>query len=119
MLDVALEYLDRGMSVIPLTPQDKTPHMALLPRNADRATWKEFQERHPTQEEVISILALEGGIYEEFKEEYIENKKSLGRSTKVEFIACDIKNKKNARTNTGSVRGNSGMRRMRRNKKMF
>jgi len=42
MLNAALEYLDRGWSVIPTRPDTKRP----------RVKWREFQDRQPTEEEV-------------------------------------------------------------------
>lgn len=41
-LDAALEYLDRGWSVIPIKPEGKRPAIK----------WQEYQERCPTEEEV-------------------------------------------------------------------
>jgi len=53
MLDTALDYLNRGWSVIPLRPQDKVPHFALLPTDgAGTRTWKYFQDRLPLESEV-------------------------------------------------------------------
>lgn len=42
-LDHALEYLDQGLSVIPLEPRGKRPLLK---------SWSEFQNRRPTEEEV-------------------------------------------------------------------
>lgn len=42
ILEMALELLDRGLSVIPVKPKDKTPLIA----------WKEYQSRFATEEEV-------------------------------------------------------------------
>jgi len=42
ILDYALFYLSKGLSVIPLKPRDKKPIVK----------WKEFQQRKPTEEEV-------------------------------------------------------------------
>ena len=62
MLDIAMEYLDRGFSVIPLTPGNKTPHMGLLPRNSDgKPSWKCFQDRLPTGDEVSGWFQTESG----------------------------------------------------------
>jgi len=44
ILKAALEYLDLGISVIPIIPRDKKP---LIP-------WQEFQRRLPTEDEVYS-----------------------------------------------------------------
>jgi hypothetical protein len=44
-LKFALDYLARGWSVIPLRPRDKKPALA---------SWKEYQTRRPTEEEVRS-----------------------------------------------------------------
>jgi hypothetical protein len=41
-LEAALEYLERGWSVIPIKPEGKRPAIK----------WREYQERHPTHEEV-------------------------------------------------------------------
>ena len=41
-LDAALEYLERGWSVIPIKPEGKRPAIK----------WREYQERQPTEEEV-------------------------------------------------------------------
>jgi hypothetical protein len=41
-LDIALEHLDRGWSIIPINPETKRPLLE----------WLEFQKRHPTEEEV-------------------------------------------------------------------
>lgn len=56
-------YLARGWSVIPLAPREKFPDPALLPKQWDawegreKATWKPYQERHATMEEVAAWLA--------------------------------------------------------------
>ncbi len=42
-LEAALEYLDRGWSVIPIKPDAKRPAIK----------WKDFQEQHPTEEQVV------------------------------------------------------------------
>lgn len=42
-LDAALEYLDRGWCVIPIKPEGKRPAIK----------WREYQERLPTEEEVM------------------------------------------------------------------
>ena len=47
LVEQALAYLDRGWSVIPLRPRDKTPLI----------TWREYQERLPTRDEVQSWWA--------------------------------------------------------------
>jgi hypothetical protein len=65
MLDTALEYLERGLSVIPLEPNGKKPLAALLPvktaedgrpeLNASgrpKHTWEPYQERRPSKDEV-------------------------------------------------------------------
>ena len=44
ILDTALEYLDRGWSVIPIRKGQKVPAIA----------WKEYQHRHPTEDEIYS-----------------------------------------------------------------
>jgi hypothetical protein len=41
-LDAALEYLDRGWSIIPIKPEGKRPAIK----------WRDYQDRHPTEEEV-------------------------------------------------------------------
>ena len=43
ILNAALEYLDRGFSVIPVKQADKRPCLM---------TWKEYQTRQPTVDEV-------------------------------------------------------------------
>jgi hypothetical protein len=65
MREIALEYLERGWSVIPLRPQDKVPYADLLPIKLDaegqvmltrsgrpRHTWEPYQNRQPTRDEV-------------------------------------------------------------------
>jgi hypothetical protein len=47
ILDVALEYLDQGVSVIPVRRSDKRPYIK----------WEEYQRRLPTREEVESWWA--------------------------------------------------------------
>src|SRR5690625_1546278 len=48
----ALDALARGLSIIPTT--GKIPAFHLLPRDpAGKPTWRPFQQRPPTQEEVI------------------------------------------------------------------
>lgn len=42
-LDAALEYLDRGWSIIPLNPNDKKPFVK----------WAEFQKVQPTEEQIV------------------------------------------------------------------
>ncbi len=44
ILKAALEYLDQGISVIPIRPRDKKPCIA----------WQEFQKRLPTEEELYA-----------------------------------------------------------------
>jgi len=51
MLDAALDLLQRGWSVIPLRPREKTALVA----------WKEFQERRPTSVEMTVWLAQSPG----------------------------------------------------------
>ena len=46
-LNAAMEYLDRGWSIIPCSPKTKRPCID---------TWKEFQTRQPTVEEVEKRL---------------------------------------------------------------
>ena len=48
-LDYALEYLQKGYSVIPIIYKGKTPNTKLLPNG-----WKEYQKRRPTVEEIKS-----------------------------------------------------------------
>ena len=48
-LIAAMEYLDRGWSIIPCSPSTKRPCID---------TWKEFQTRQPTVEEVEKWLRL-------------------------------------------------------------
>jgi len=42
-LDAALEYLDRGWSIIPIKPEGKRPAIK----------WRDYQDRLPTEEEVV------------------------------------------------------------------
>jgi len=42
IIDAALEYLDRGFSVIPVKRTDKRPYVR----------WEEFQHRLPTADEI-------------------------------------------------------------------
>ena len=41
-LDAALEYLERGWSIIPIKPEGKRPAIK----------WREYQDRLPTEDEV-------------------------------------------------------------------
>jgi hypothetical protein len=52
MLETALSYLEHGWSIIPLSPGDKRPYFALLPREDGQAKWEMYQTRQPTEEEV-------------------------------------------------------------------
>ena len=74
MLHTALEYLDRGLSVIPLEPNGKKPLAAALPvktgadgrpeltrGGAPKHTWEPFQARQPTRDEVEGWFALAPG----------------------------------------------------------
>jgi hypothetical protein len=58
-LDTALAYLQAGLSLLPIaTDGSKGPHWRLLPREWDedearyKATWKPFEQRLPTADEV-------------------------------------------------------------------
>jgi putative DNA primase/helicase len=64
-LDVALDYLSRGFSIIPLQPHRKNPHSTLLPNRIrdgklvynpttgqPSKSWSVFQTRQPTRKEV-------------------------------------------------------------------
>jgi len=46
ILNHAMRYLELGWSIIPLTPRGKKPNKNLI------SSWKEFQKRRPTREEV-------------------------------------------------------------------
>ena len=60
MIEAALGYVERGFSVIPLTPQEKSPHRALLPRDArGRPTWKPYQESPPSEHEIGRWFQME------------------------------------------------------------
>jgi hypothetical protein len=54
LLDAASRWLDAGFSLIPVSQQTKAPREDLLPLNPQtgRGTWKPFQERQPTADEV-------------------------------------------------------------------
>lgn len=64
-LDIALDYLSRGFSIIPLQPRRKNPHSTLLPNRIrdgklvynpttgqPSKSWSVFQTRQPTRQEV-------------------------------------------------------------------
>ncbi len=72
MLNTALDYIDRGWSVIPLSPREKIPLACVLPvkmgengqpeltRNGrPRHTWEPYQRRQPTEEEVHEWFQLQ------------------------------------------------------------
>jgi len=49
MLEAALDYRDRGWSVLPIKPRTKQPNTELLPRGSNgRRSWKSFQESRPS-----------------------------------------------------------------------
>lgn len=61
-LDQALRYLAMGFSVIPVRPRDKRPALN---------TWKEFQQRRPSEAEVrewfkdeaLNIAIITGSVW--------------------------------------------------------
>lgn len=53
VLSAALAALRADISVIPIDARTKQPYFALLPRSDDgKPTWKPYQERHATEDEV-------------------------------------------------------------------
>ncbi|MBA7517366.1 hypothetical protein ES705_09419 [subsurface metagenome] len=55
ILTAALDLVAEGISVIPLRARSKEPAFEVLPRGEDgKPTWKEYQERLPTEQEVRS-----------------------------------------------------------------
>jgi len=53
MLQHALEYWDKGMSIFPLKPNQKTPLTEALPLFDGRPSWIPFQSERATREKVV------------------------------------------------------------------
>lgn len=59
LYDAALVYLRAGLSLIPVSAQTKRPVEQLLPMDPDtgRGSWKPYQERQPTDDEIRYWIA--------------------------------------------------------------
>src|ERR687886_1115117 len=58
LYDAALAHLEAGFSLIPVSPVTKRPVAALLPLDptTGHATWKPYQTRQPTADELHSWI---------------------------------------------------------------
>lgn len=92
-LDAALEYVERGMSVIPIRPDTKRP----------RIKWREYQERIPTEEEVMlwweeypdDDIALVTGVISGLVVVDCDNEDALNSATSEGMSSpCQVKTKR-------------------------